>query len=198
MKTHSVSCVNIANLLTFLRLLLIPVFLRFLLGRTARSSVIALIVFLFASITDYLDGLIARKHHLQTSLGEFMDPLVDKLLVCSAFIAFACIPALHISWWLVALIIAREVFVTGMRVVALRKKAPIRTEFSGKIKTFFQMVTIVVILVLLILRTEAGMSKGPAAVIPSALVALSAVAALISMVQYIIKNRHIFSGQVEH
>jgi CDP-diacylglycerol--glycerol-3-phosphate 3-phosphatidyltransferase len=198
MKTHAVSRVNIANILTFLRLLLIPVFLTFLLGRTAKSSVIALIVFIVASITDYLDGLIARKLHLQTSLGEFMDPLADKLLVCSAFIAFACIPVLHISWWLVALILAREVYVTVMRVVALRRKAPIKTEFSGKIKTCFQMMTIVVILLLLILRSEVEMSKGPAAVIPSALVALSAVAALISMVQYIIRNRHIFSGQVEH
>jgi CDP-diacylglycerol--glycerol-3-phosphate 3-phosphatidyltransferase len=198
MKARTVPLVNIANVLTFFRLALVPAFLTFLFHRTTRSSVIALIIFSAASATDYFDGLIARKRHLQTPLGEFMDPLADKLLVCSAFVAFSLMPALNVSWGLVALILFREVFVTVMRVMALRRGAPIRTEFSGKIKTCIQMITIVAILVILILESDTEVLKGAVAVIPPALVILSAFFAIVSMVQYIIKNRHIFCRQAEY
>jgi CDP-diacylglycerol--glycerol-3-phosphate 3-phosphatidyltransferase len=127
-----------------------------------------------------------------------MDPLADKLLVCGAFVAFSLMPVLNISWWLVALILFREVFVTVMRVAALRRNAPIKTEYSGKIKTCIQMVTIVAILILLILYRETGVLKGGVAAIPPALVVLSALIALISMVQYVIRNRHVFTRQAEY
>jgi len=217
MDVHDVSFGNIANIFTFFRVALVPVFLVFLFGHTLASSVTAIVLFLTASITDYFDGLIARRRKLHTRFGEFMDPLADKLLVCSAFIAFALMPVLFIPAWLVALIILREIFVTVMRVAAIRRHAPIRTEFSGKLKTCFEMITIFVILLILVLQNvivrngtgqsmirtgtefwiaHLGERRGRfISVLPLIMVALSALFALISMVQYLVKNRHLFSKQ---
>jgi CDP-diacylglycerol--glycerol-3-phosphate 3-phosphatidyltransferase len=116
------------------------------------NSVLALIVFCIASITDFFDGQIARRNKIVTPLGIFLDPLADKLLVLSAFICFVKIPALRIEPWVVIAIIAREFLITALRSIAASKNIVIPADKSGKIKTTFQIIVIVFIMIILILN----------------------------------------------
>lgn len=130
---------NLPNKLTIARVIMIPFFLFFLMTDFfAGSRYVALAIFIIASLTDMLDGKIARKHNLVTNFGKFMDPLADKLLVCSAMIAFielGLIPA-----WIVIIIIAREFIISGFRLIAAEKNVVIAAGMSGKIKTTVQMI----------------------------------------------------------
>lgn len=132
---------NLPNKLTIFRVILIPVFIVFLLVPMVPShNYIALIIFIVASLTDLLDGMIARKYNLVTNFGKFMDPLADKLLVCSALICLvelSLIPA-----WMVVVIIAREFIISGFRLVASDNGVVIAASYWGKIKTTIQMVMV--------------------------------------------------------
>jgi phosphatidylglycerophosphatase A len=198
-----------ANVLTALRIALVAPFVLSLFGESIGSGFISILLFLTATITDYLDGYLSRKWGTSSVFGEFMDPLADKILVGSAFISFALMPELRVPFWLVGLILLREVTVTLMRVAAMKKKRPITTEFSGKLKTAWQMFSILCILFLLcaekiLLSLKAGYRFGPVFALaeqwtgtikmflPPALVSISAFLAFFSMVQYILKNRTLF------
>ena len=130
---------NLPNKLTIARVIMIPFFLFFLMTdffTTSRYA--ALTIFIIASLTDLLDGKIARKYNLVTNFGKFMDPLADKLLVCSAMIAFiemGLMPA-----WIVIIIIAREFIISGFRLIAAQRNIVIAAGMSGKIKTTVQMI----------------------------------------------------------
>ena len=130
---------NLPNKLTIARVIMIPFFLFFLMTDFFPASrYVALTIFIIASLTDLLDGKIARKYNLVTNFGKFMDPLADKLLVCSAMIAFIeleLIPA-----WIVIIIIAREFIISGFRLVAAQRNIVIAAGMSGKIKTTVQMI----------------------------------------------------------
>lgn len=132
---------NLPNKLTMFRVILIPFFVLFLLvDITSGDKWIALAIFIIASLTDLLDGKIARKYNLVTNFGKFMDPLADKLLVCSALI---CLVSLEkISAWMVIVIIAREFIISGFRLVASDNGVVIAASYWGKFKTTFQMVMI--------------------------------------------------------
>ncbi len=132
---------NLPNKLTIFRVVLIPFFVLFLLlDITAYDKWIALAIFIIASFTDFLDGHIARKYHLVTNFGKFMDPLADKLLVCSALI---CLIELdRIPSWIVIVIIAREFIISGFRLVASDNGVVIAASYWGKFKTTFQIVMI--------------------------------------------------------
>ncbi len=147
---------NIANKLTLLRIIMIPVFLVFLIPNeipglvewvnSAGESVpvlfswIALGIFVLASFTDFLDGFIARKYNMISNFGKFMDPLADKLLVCSALIGLMSLQKLNI--WFVLIIIARDFIISGFRLVAAERGVVIAAGMSGKIKTALQMILI--------------------------------------------------------
>ncbi len=137
---------NLPNKLTLLRVLMIPFFVFFLLydklGYTGR--IIALVLFCAASFTDYLDGHIARKYHLVTNFGKFMDPLADKLLVCSALICF--VGKGELAAWIVIIIIAREFIISGFRLVASDNGVVIAANYWGKFKTVSQMIMIILII----------------------------------------------------
>lgn len=137
---------NLPNKLTLLRVLMIPFFVFFLLydkfGYTGR--IIALVLFCAASFTDYLDGHIARKYHLVTNFGKFMDPLADKLLVCSALICF--VGKGQLAAWIVIIIIAREFIISGFRLVASDNGVVIAANYWGKFKTVSQMIMIILII----------------------------------------------------
>lgn len=132
---------NLPNKLTTLRMILVPVFIvLYLLG----YSIPALVVFVVASFTDYLDGYLARKHNLVTDYGKIMDPLADKLLVTSALVCMvqtALVPA-----WMVIVILAREFAITGLRAVAAGQGKVIAAAWSGKIKTVTQMIAVIFLL----------------------------------------------------
>lgn len=203
---------NPANILTLSRFLIVPFFVAAVLGTSVLSGASALLLFVLAAVTDYLDGMLARRRGLQTPFGEFLDPLADKVLVGSAFITFALLPEILVPLWLVGVILLRELFVTFMRVAGIRKQRRLKTERAGKIKTAVQMISIVLILLLLLIR-RAVLSAAPAAAsfsgrgfwketagpawpvvyyLPLFLTALSALLALISLVLYVLRNRRLF------
>ena len=137
---------NLPNKLTILRMIMIVPFVVFMLAPIggAAGKWIALALFVIASLTDLLDGKIARKYNLVTTFGKFMDPLADKLLVCSAMI---CLVELgRIPAWIVIVIISREFIISGFRLVASDKGVVIAASWWGKFKTTFQMAMIVLMI----------------------------------------------------
>ncbi|MCI8427605.1 MAG: CDP-diacylglycerol--glycerol-3-phosphate 3-phosphatidyltransferase [Lachnospira sp.] len=138
---------NLPNKLTILRIVIIPLFVLFLyvdIGDNVNSYIAALL-FIVASLTDLLDGKIARKYNLVTNFGKFMDPLADKLLVCSALIALVDIEKL--AGWIVIIIIARDFIINGLRVLAADNGIVIAASYWGKLKTTCQMIMIVLLIV---------------------------------------------------
>lgn len=133
---------NLPNKLTILRIILIPVYLVFLMVNiTGIDNYIAAAIFIIASVTDLFDGKIARKNNLVTDFGKFADPLADKLLTCSAFIFFVelgMMPA-----WVCAIFIAREIAVSGFRLVLAANGTVLAAAMSGKFKTLLQMIYII-------------------------------------------------------
>ena len=178
---------NLPNKLTLFRVILIPFFVFFLLAPyfEGYGNYIAVAIFIVASITDFLDGKIARKYNLVTNFGKFMDPLADKLLVSSALI---CLVALNkIPAWIVIVIIAREFIISGFRLVAADNGVVIAASYWGKFKTAFQMVTVIV----LILNIPGEVF----AVIGTVLIYISLVLTVISLIDYIAKNKDVLKDQ---
>ena len=144
---------NLPNKLTVSRFVLTAFFLWALFSPLRLNDTLALIFFCVASLTDYLDGSISRRRGLVTSFGILMDPLADKVLVCSAFIAFVESTHLNpgapvkVAAWMVIIIVARELAITGMRLLAASKKIVLAAENLGKLKTFSQIVAIIALLV---------------------------------------------------
>ena len=136
---------NLPNKLTVLRVIMVPVFLVFLLGDFFPAAKwVALALFILASLTDFLDGYLARKMDLVTNFGKFMDPLADKLLVCSALIAL--IEMNRIAAWVVIVIIGREFIISGFRLVASDNGVVIAASYWGKFKTVSHMSMIILLI----------------------------------------------------
>ena len=171
---------NLPNKLTIFRVILIPFFIVFLLVPiTPVDKWIALAIFIIASLTDLLDGKIARKYGLVTNFGKFMDPLADKLLVCSALI---CLIELdRIPSWMVIVIIAREFIISGFRLVAADNGVVIAASYWGKFKTTFQMVAVC----LLIADIEA------LGLFTQIVLWIAVILTVVSLVDYLIKNKNV-------
>jgi cardiolipin synthase len=148
---------NIPNILTLLRFLSVPVFIYLLIQADLLSRVIAFSLFALASITDLVDGYIARRFKQETELGKFMDPLADKALVTAAFLTFIFMSE-QVQLWMVLFIIGRDMMITALRWLAVHKGTSLRTSVFGKVKTAFQMFCIILILVgfLIISHRERG------------------------------------------
>ena len=174
---------NLPNKLTILRVIMIPFFVFFLLSGVGGSASkwIALVIFAAASITDTLDGYIARRDNLITDFGKFMDPLADKLLVCSALICFVELDKLPA--WMVIIIIAREFIISGFRLVASDNGIVIAASYWGKFKTTFQMIAVV----LLILDIPS------LALLTTLCVWIALALTIISLVDYIVKNHKVLT-----
>ena len=137
---------NLPNMITFGRIIVAPVLFVLLLYSPGRlMSLLTALIFVIASITDFLDGYLARRMNLVTSLGKFLDPLADKLLVGVALIMM--IPLGRVPPWVVAFIVGREILVTSLRMVAIREGVIIEASRMGKFKTFFQIVAVVALLI---------------------------------------------------
>lgn len=148
---------NLSNKLTVSRIVLAFVFMGFLLLPGLANKVIAFVIFCVASLTDLLDGWIARRRNEISDLGKLLDPVADKVLVLSAFMSF--VEMNIIAAWMVVIIIVRELLITGLRIFAVKKGKVLEAGASGKHKTVSQMVTIIFILIVLIAR-ELGAQKG--------------------------------------
>ena len=171
---------NIPNILTTIRIMLVPLFLIFLLVDSLQSFTIALIVFALASFTDFLDGYIARKYNLITKLGKLIDPLADKILTASAFIALTYL--YMINPWIVIAIISREFIISVFRAVAASEGKVIAASVYGKFKTVFQIATIIVILL------SPSMSWINSIYLVDILAILTLMITIVSAVDYIAKN----------
>ena len=177
---------NLPNKLTLLRVILIVPFVGFMLLTefTEWSKWVALVIFCAASITDMLDGYIARRDGLVTNFGKFMDPLADKLLVCSALV---CLVSLRLLPTVVCIIIiAREFAISGFRLVASDNGIVIAAGFWGKLKTISQMFMIIVLIMDL---------NGVFATIGTVLIVVATALTIISMIDYIWKNKEVLSMQ---
>lgn len=170
---------NLPNKLTVLRVIMVPFFVFFMLTGVggAADKWIALAIFCVASLTDLLDGKIARARNLVTNFGKFMDPLADKLLVCSAMICM--IPSGKLEAWVVIIIIAREFIISGFRLVAADNGIVIAASYWGKFKTVSQMAMIIVLI------ADFG---GVFDTISTVLIWVSLVLTVVSLVDYIRKN----------
>ena len=178
---------NLPNKLTILRVALIPAFVAFFLGSENWgfwARIAALLIFVIASLTDLLDGKIARKYNLVTNFGKFMDPLADKLLVAAALICF--VEMNRIASWVVLIIISREFIISGFRLVAAESGIVIAASWWGKIKTAVTMVTIIFMI------PDFG---GTAVyVIEQILIYASTILTVVSLVDYIVKNKKVITG----
>ena len=170
---------NLPNKLTIFRVILIPFFVFFLLAPyfPEYGKYIATAIFIVASLTDMADGKIARKYNLVTNFGKFMDPLADKLLVCSAMICLVEIDRL--AAWIVIVIIAREFIISGFRLVASDNGIVIAASYWGKFKTVSQMFMIIVLI------ADLG---GVFDIVGTVLIWLSLILTVVSLIDYIAKN----------
>ncbi|MGN0815014.1 MAG: CDP-diacylglycerol--glycerol-3-phosphate 3-phosphatidyltransferase [Candidatus Coproplasma sp.] len=191
---------NLPNKLTILRVILIPVFVLFFYLQFTGHYFVALAVFAIASFTDFLDGKIARKYHLVTNLGKFLDPIADKVLVATAMIVMLTVPAFFTeylgSWALivagccVAIILGREIIVSGFRMVAADAGIVIAADKIGKYKTATQDISIVILIF------GAGLGEFLAEslavqiinLVGLGLFAIATILTIISGINYIVKN----------
>lgn len=169
---------NLPNKLTVFRVICVPIFVAIMLiDGIPYNNYIALGLFIIASLTDLLDGKIARKYNLVTNFGKFMDPLADKLLVCAALI---CLTPGKIPAWITIIIISRELFISGFRTLAADQGIVLAAGWWGKFKTTFQMVMIIV----LILDIQNNVFN----IIGWVLIWISLALTIISMIDYLYKN----------
>lgn len=175
---------NLPNKLTILRVILIPFFVVFMLFDItgAADKWIALVIFCVASLTDMLDGKIARKYNLVTNFGKFMDPLADKLLVCTALICLTSMNRLNVI--VVLVIIAREFIITGFRLVASDNGIVIAASYWGKFKTVSQMALIIVLIM------DLG---GVWNVVGTVLTWVALFLTVVSLIDYIAKNKQVLT-----
>ena len=176
---------NLANKLTMIRIFLVPVFLVFITVKDIPyGSIIATIIFIIASLTDQLDGHIARSRNQITNFGKFMDPLADKLLVCSAMICF--IELGKLPAWFVIIIIGREFIISGFRLIAAENGVVIAANYWGKFKTVSQMIMIILLLI------DLG---GVFDILEQIFIWLSLALTVISLITYIWQNKSVLSMQ---
>lgn len=180
---------NLPNKLTIFRVILIPFFVFFLLAPyfPEYGKYIATAIFIVASLTDMADGKIARKYNLVTNFGKFMDPLADKLLVCSAMICLVDLKLIPV--WVVLIIISREFIISGFRLVASDNGIVIAASYWGKFKTTFQMLMVIVIIF------NINLQLGWLNVLGTILIYVALVLTVVSLIDYIAKNKDVLKDQ---
>ena len=178
---------NTPNKLTIARMILVPFFVLFTLtgwGGDA-NRYICLAIFVIASVTDWFDGHLARKNNLVTNFGKFMDPLADKLLVCSALICM--IELDRLPAWIVIIVIAREFIISGFRLVASDNHVVIAASYWGKFKTTFQMIMVCLMIA----------NIGALNILTQIVMWIALALTIISLIDYIVKNKNVlFDGNI--
>ncbi len=176
---------NLPNKLTMLRVCMVPVFVVLMLAGVPGGHYWACLVFVLASLTDWLDGYIARKKQLITDFGKFMDPIADKLLVCSALICL--VEGGQLAAWMAIILIGREFIISGFRLVASDKGTVIAASYWGKFKTFFQMV-----MVIMLLLDFGGLWNTIAEIVTW----IALILTVVSLADYLQKNWSVLDGQM--
>lgn len=178
---------NLPNKLTIFRVILIPFFVLFLMVPSFQpwGDYVALAVFCIASFTDYLDGHIARKHNLVTNFGKFMDPLADKLLVCTAMICLLALDRLSVVF--VIIVIAREFIISGFRLIAADNNVVIAASWWGKFKTVSHMALVIMLLL--------NLPGTVFDIIDIVLLFIATFLTVVSLLDYVIKNKDVLKDQ---
>lgn len=178
---------NLPNKLTILRVIMIPFFVFFMMAPyfEGYGNYIAAAIFIVASLTDMLDGKIARKYNLITNFGKFMDPLADKLLVSAAMICL--IETGQLAAWIVIVIISREFIISGFRLVASDNGVVIAASYWGKFKTVSQMLMVIV----LIFDIDHPVFR----MLGTALTYIALILTVVSLVDYVVKNKDVLKDQ---
>lgn len=196
---------NLPNKLTISRMVMIPIFIVFFYVQFVGHYFVALAVFAIASLTDLLDGKIARKYNLITNLGKFLDPIADKVLVLSALVVLLTVPWIFTAWlgeWAiiasgcgVAVILAREIIVSGFRMVAASSGAVIAADIFGKFKTTAQDISIVVLLIGAgVCELTDNIAGKIILYIGLAFFAIAVVLTIISGINYLVKNKEVLKS----
>ncbi|NLG05820.1 MAG: CDP-diacylglycerol--glycerol-3-phosphate 3-phosphatidyltransferase [Clostridia bacterium] len=178
---------NLPNKLTLCRVVMVPFFVFFMLTDYIGESGkwVSLALFVVASMTDWLDGYLARKNNLVTDFGKFMDPLADKLLVCSAMICL--IEKQVLPAWIVIVIISREFIISGFRLIAADHGIVIAASYWGKFKTVFQMVMIILMII--------DFKQPVLHSITILIMWIALILTIISLIDYLLKNKSVMSNQ---
>lgn len=177
---------NLPNKLTILRVIMIPFFVFFMMSDSfAYGNYIAVAIFIIASLTDMLDGQIARKYNLVTNFGKFMDPLADKLLVSAALICL--VETGQLAAWIVIVIISREFIISGFRLIASDNGIVIAASYWGKFKTVFQMMMVIVLII--------DLPNSAFQMLGTVLTYIALILTVVSLVDYIIKNKDVLKDQ---
>ena len=186
---------TLPNTLTFIRLVLSPVFFFMIIAESAVTRQLSLAVFFIAAITDWYDGEIARRSGTESNLGKFLDPLADKFLTSAAFLAFAVLRM--VPWWMVIVIVLRDMLVTALRSLAENRGEHIITSKTAQWKTFIQMIALYYLLLLVVLK-DVGWIRAALGTLPETLLDADlvyglmlgvTVLTLFTGVQYIVDNR---------
>lgn len=183
---------NLPNKLTILRFLLTPVFMLFMMLNFKGHFLIAMLIFIFASVTDYFDGKIARERNLITDFGKFLDPIADKMLTTAAFLGFTARGMGYGIVWITFIVLLREFVVTSVRLAASSNGKVIAANYWGKLKTVVQMVAIIATLFFSFIINAFSLPAAAANVLEiiySVLLWISAVLTLVSGATYIIYNK---------
>ena len=183
---------NLPNKLTILRFLLTPVFMLFVMLNFKGHFLIAMLIFIVASITDYFDGKIAREHNLITDFGKFLDPIADKMLTTAAFLGFTAKGMGYGIVWITFIVLLREFVVTSVRLAASSNGKVIAANYWGKLKTVVQMVAIIATLFFSFIINAFSLpviAVQTLEIIYSVLLWIAAVLTLVSGATYIIYNK---------
>ncbi len=180
---------NLPNKLTVLRIILTPFYLAAMLIEFEYHFLVAALIFILASVTDYLDGKIARKNNLVTTFGKLCDPVADKMLTTAALLAFMHFDLCNI--WIVMIVLTREFLVTSFRLVASAQGIVIPAGILGKLKTVSQMVFSIVIMLLVHFGPVAGVEYGTVSLVSNILMSVSAILTVISGIKYMADGKKI-------
>ena len=177
---------NIPHYLTILRVIMIPFFVFFMVTDYAgdASKWISVALFIIASLTDFLDGHLARKHNIVSNFGKFMDPLADKMLVSSAMICLT--EQGRLAAWIVIIIISREFIISGFRLIAADNGVVIAASYWGKFKTNFQMFMIIMLII--------NLGTPVAVMIENVLIVIATALTIISLIDYLAKNKQVLAS----
>lgn len=178
---------NLANKITMFRILLLPIFV--LSYYYDQSGISSLAIFLLGSFSDFLDGYVARKYDMITDFGKFIDPIADKILVLSAFILF--IERGFVEPWVVIVVLFRELLISGFRMLAAKKNISIAADIFGKLKTTTQFFSVIFFFLTIILINRNMY------IIGKVLLYISLALTVLSMINYLYKNREVFNGTMQ-
>lgn len=175
---------NLPNKITIARVIMVPFFVACMLMESIPyHNYLAAVIFVIACCTDALDGYLARKYKLVTNFGKFMDPLADKLLVCSALICFVAVDTIPMPAVVVIIIIGREFIISGFRLIASDNGVVIAASYWGKFKTIAQML----MSILLILQLKGTVFE----IVEQILIVIALILTIISLVDYLLKNKNV-------